>query len=100
MSKAVDILLLGKKYRIACPAGKESELELAALELSSRLSDVRDKASGNSEHVTVMVALNLAYELLEERAKNHEYSTNVDQRIRTLQNTIEQALIEQSPLKS
>jgi cell division protein ZapA len=100
MSKAVDIQLLGKSYRIACPDGKEGELREAAQELSKRLQEVRPKAAGNTEHLAIMVALNLSYELLEERAKSQEYTASMDQRILSLQETIEQALLEHSPIKS
>lgn len=101
MSKAVDILLLGKNYRIACPEGQEERLRSAAEELTNRLSEAQQKTSAHGElALTMLVALNLSYDLLEERKSNRDYTASMDLRIKSLQNTIEQALLEQSPLKS
>ena len=98
MSKAVDILLLGKSYRVACPQGQEPALLQAAQELSDRFEQARQKTNVSNEHLAMMVALNLTYELLAEQSKNKEYTESMDQRIKSLQETIEHALLENSSL--
>lgn len=98
MSKAIDILLLGKSYRVACPEGQEHSLNQAVSELSARLDEAREKTTANNEHVAMMVALNLAYELLEEKQTNKANSEQMDERIRSLQETIEHALLENSSI--
>lgn len=98
MSKAVDIVLLGKTYRVACPEGQEQALHEAATELATRLAEVQTKNVNNNEQLAMMVALNLSSELLCEKQKNIEYAKNMDERIRSLQNTIEQALLENSSI--
>ncbi|CAG9295770.1 cell division protein ZapA [Celerinatantimonas diazotrophica] len=98
MSKAVDIILLGKTYRVACPEGQEQALHEAAAELAARLAEAHAKMPSNNEQLAMMVALNLSSELLCEKQKNIEYAKNMDERIRSLQNTIEQALLENSSI--
>ncbi|MEE1673697.1 MULTISPECIES: cell division protein ZapA [Agarivorans] len=97
MTQGVDIILLGKNYRVACPVGEEDKLRQAADELSQRLEALKQKSSVNStEHLAIMVGLHLSYELHSEQAKNQNYADNMNQRIVELQNTIERALLEQS----
>ncbi|EFS12397.1 putative cell division protein ZapA [Escherichia coli 2846750] len=42
-----------------------------------------------------IAALNISYELAQEKAKTRDYAASMEQRIRMLQQTIEQALLEQ-----
>ncbi len=68
MSNTLEIKLLGKDYRVACkPEEREGLLAAVAL-LDGKLAEAGDKSKGNGERVAVMVALNLAHELL--TAKN------------------------------
>ena len=68
MSNMLEIKLLGKDYRVACkPEEREGLLAAVAL-LEGKLAEAGDKSKGNGERVAVMVALNLAHELL--AAKN------------------------------
>ncbi|GGA97421.1 cell division protein ZapA [Agarivorans gilvus] len=97
MAQGVDIILLGKNYRVACPEGEEDKLRRAADELSQRLATLKEKTRVNStEHLAIMVGLHLAYELHKEQAQNQNYADNMNQRIVELQRTIERALLEQS----
>ena len=64
MSNTLEIKLLGKDYRVACtPEEREGLLAAVAL-LEGKLREAGDKTKGNGERVAVMVALNLAHELL------------------------------------
>ena len=72
MSKTIEVKLLGKEYRVACePAERESLLAAVAF-LDDKFKEAGDKAPnsarGGGERVAVMMALNLAHELL--AAKN------------------------------
>lgn len=60
----LEVKLLGKDYRVACtPEEREGLLAAVAL-LDGKLREAGDKTKGNGERVAVMVALNLAHELL------------------------------------
>jgi cell division protein ZapA len=68
MSKTLEITLLGKEYRVACEPEEREALQAAVALLDSKLKQAGDKttaaARGSGERVAVMVALNLAHELL------------------------------------
>ncbi|MGE6587374.1 cell division protein ZapA, partial [Raoultella planticola] len=49
----------------------------------------------NTEQLVFIAALNISYELTQQKAKTRDYASSMEQRIRMLQQTIEQALLEQ-----
>ena len=58
--------MLGKQYKVRCPAGKESELRLTAQRLSERLEQTKRKASLTSrEDIIMMTALNMCHQELQ-----------------------------------
>lgn len=65
----VDITILDKEYRVACPASEREALERAARYLDARMREIRHtgKVIGN-DRVAVMAALNITHELLQLRA--------------------------------
>ena len=93
--EAVDIVILGRSYKISCPVGQQNALRQAAEQLTQKLIDLRQRANVSSnEQLAVMAALNFCHELCLEKEKNHQYSDTMDKRIKMLQRTIEAALIE------
>jgi cell division protein ZapA len=64
MSNTLEVKLLGKDYRVACKADEREGLLAAVALLDGKLKEAGDKTKGNGERVAVMVALNLAHELL------------------------------------
>jgi len=92
----VDIQIFGRSLRVNCPPEQEDALNMAADDLNQRLQDlkVRTRVS-NTEQLVFIAALNVCHELAQERLKTRDYASNMEQRIRMLQQTIEQALLEQ-----
>ena len=64
MSNTLEMKLLGKDYRVACKPDEREGLLAAVALLDGKLKEAGDKTKGNGERVAVMVALNLAHELL------------------------------------
>ncbi|WP_417762744.1 cell division protein ZapA [Shewanella sp.] len=96
-TNAVDITLMGRSYSIACPAGQEKALKLVAHNIEQQLTQLKSRTNSLSrEDLLVMAALNIGHELLSEKTKNQEYMEQMDDRIRVLQSTLEQALVERS----
>lgn len=96
-TNAVDITLMGRSYSIACPAGQEQALTLVARNIEQQLTQLKSRTNSLSrEDLLVMAALNIGHELLTEKQKNQEYMEQMDDRIRLLQSTLEQALVERS----
>lgn len=61
----LDINLLGKEYRVACPADQRDALLQAAHYVDGKMRDIAEKTKSNlSERIAVMAALNIAHEHL------------------------------------
>lgn len=97
VTQPVEIQIFGRLLRVNCPLEQQQALNNAADDLNHRLQElkVRSKVT-NTEQLVFIVALNVCHELAQERLKTREYATNMEQRIRILQQTIEQALLEQN----
>jgi cell division protein ZapA len=65
-NQAVEVEILGKLTRVACPPGQEQALINAAKELDRRLKSMSEKTQVlNAEKLLTIAALNACYELLE-----------------------------------
>ncbi|MDP1255221.1 cell division protein ZapA, partial [Klebsiella pneumoniae] len=65
-------------------------------DLNQLLQDLKERYRvTNTEQLVFIAAMNISYELTQEKAKTRYYASSMVQRIRMLQKTIEQALIEQ-----
>ena len=71
--KFLDVNILGREYRVACPPGEREALEAAVGFVDERMSDIAAKSkTATPERVAVMAALNIAHELLSFRQGNQE----------------------------
>ena len=64
-AQPINVSILDKDYKVACPPGEQSALLESAKFLDSKMREVRD--SGNimgSERIAVITALNMANDLL------------------------------------
>jgi cell division protein ZapA len=75
-ANTLDIQLLGKEYKVACPPEEQQALQDAADFLNARLNEVASKGKFSGERLVAMVALNLAHELLNQRSDSPSASTN------------------------
>ena len=95
-AQPVDIQVFGRSLRVNCPPEQQDALNMAAEDLSQRLQDLKVRTRvNNTEQLVFIAALNVCHELAQERLKTRDYASNMEQRIRMLQQTIEQALLEQ-----
>ncbi len=61
----LDITLLGKEYRVACPPSEHAALLAAVAYVDEKMHDIAEKTKSNiSERIAVMAALNIAHEHL------------------------------------
>ncbi|WP_368166121.1 cell division protein ZapA [Aeromonas sp. R9-1] len=94
-TEAVEIVILGRPYKVSCPPGQQAALQAAATQLNEKLIELRQRSRVSSnEQLAIMAALNFCHELCLEKEKNHQYSETMDKRIKMLQRTIEAALVE------
>ena len=97
---AVAVNILGKEYRIACEPGTEDELLSAARFLDARMREVRGSGKVvGTDRIAVMVALNLAHELLHEKSEQDSAASSANKRIRSLRERIEIALNDSTQLE-
>lgn len=95
-AQPVDIQIFGRSLRVNCPPEQQDALNMAAVDLNERLQDLKVRTRvTNTEQLVFIAALNVCHELAQERLKTRDYAANMEQRIRMLQQTIEQALLEQ-----
>ena len=95
-AQPVDLQIFGRSLRVNCPPEQRDALIQAAEDLNQRLQDLKERTRvTNTEQLFFIAALNISYELTQEKAKTRDYASSMEQRIRMLQQTIEQALLEQ-----
>ena len=77
----LDITLLGKEYRVACPPEEHGALLAAVAYVDEKMHDIAEKTKSNiSERIAVMAALNIAHEHLsgDSGGTQKEFSEAVD----------------------
>jgi len=91
-SGGLNIRIMDKDYRVACPADQQATLKDSADFLNDRLNDIKNKGSIiGTERIAIMAALNLAHELLGSQDSIDNLS-DVDSRMLNLQKKIDIAL--------
>ncbi len=96
-AQPVDIQVFGRSLRVNCPEEQRDALNMAAEDLNQRLQSLKIRTRvTNTEQLVFIAALNACHELTQEKVKTRDYASNMEQRIRMLQQTIEQALHEQN----
>jgi len=97
-SKDLQINVMGREFRVACPEGEQKELLDAVDYLNKKMHDIRDhgKVIG-IERIAIMAALNIAHELLTTKVGGFDMAT-LKRRMETMEAMLDQALSDQSKL--
>ncbi len=92
-SARVSVRIMEKEYVVACPYEERSALLDSAEFLNSRMREIRDsgKVVGH-DRIAVMVALNLANELMRLKNRDVKLESEVVGRVRSLRERVEGAL--------
>ena len=103
MSKTLEVTLLGKEYRVACEPDERESLQAAVALLESKLQQAGDKTRGSGERVAVMVALNLAHELLAAKSTPEHIaaaleSETIQRRINSIEAKLDESLAQHEQL--
>lgn len=89
----INITILDKEYKIACPAGEQSALLASAEYLDNKMREVRDGGSIiGSERIAVITALNITHELLNSSQQSAKLENSLPPRLKNLENKISEAL--------
>ena len=96
----VSVRIMDRDYMIACPHEERPALLDAAEYLNGRMREVRDSGKVvGLDRIAVMVALNMANELLQLRGHDTRTVVETGDRLRALRERVETALGHSQPLE-
>jgi len=95
----VNIKVLDKDYRIACPPHEQEELMASARLLDARMREIRQTGRViGSDRIAVVAALNLAHELVQLQRGQGGQDSGTTQRLSQIQERIAAALSAEATL--
>ncbi|OOF82407.1 cell division protein ZapA [Rodentibacter caecimuris] len=88
--KSVEIVVLGQVLRLNVPYEQEEDLRQAARNLDALVSEMKEKTGLiQLDRVLSIVALNVSFELTQEKHKNAQIEEVLKTRIRQLDHSLE-----------
>ena len=89
----LDITLLGKEYRVACPPEEHAALLAAVAYVDEKMHDIAEKTKSNiSERIAVMAALNITHDLLHKKQRLDQQADETRDCVRDLLGRVDKAL--------
>jgi len=96
---ALDVTILDREFRVACPEDERAELLEAVDYLDKKMREIRDKGKVVTvERIAIMAALNISHELLSTRLGSGFDMGDFKRRINSMQATIDATLADQDEL--
>jgi cell division protein ZapA len=98
-SKSLQITIMGREFRVACPEEEQAGLLEAVDYLNRKMLEIRDagKVIG-LERIAIMAALNIAHELLTTKVGGGFDMGEIKRRMNRMEAVIDQAMSDQSKL--
>jgi len=98
-SSSLDVMILDREFRVACPEDEREELQDAVAYLDKKMREIRDAGKiASVERIAIMAALNIAHELLTMRVGGGFDLAELKRRMHTMQATIDATLVDQDEL--
>lgn len=92
-SKVIELSVLGQILRLNCPEQQHDALKQSAKELELYVNEMRERTGIlQLERILAIVALNLNYELNQEKQKNMNIESNLKNRIEQLDHSLDHIL--------
>lgn len=99
VTKTLEIKLLDRELRVACPEEERGELLDAVAFLDKRMREIRDAGKiASIERIALMAALNITHELLGMKVGKGVDVADFKRRMDSMQTAIDAALAEQDTL--
>jgi len=96
----INISILDKDYKVACPVGEQPALLASAKYLDGKMREVRDSGSIiGSERIAVITALNITNELLNTDGDSADVDNQISPRLKSLESKITRVLEEARQLE-
>ena len=97
--KSLDVTILDREFRVACPEDERAELLETVSYLDKKMREVRDTGKvATLERIAIMAALNITHELLTTRLGTGFDMGEFKRRISSMQATIDATLEDQDEL--
>jgi cell division protein ZapA len=98
-SNALDVLILDREFRVACPDDEKAELLESVTYLDKKMREIRDTGKiASTERIAIMAALNITHELLTTKLGGGFDMGEYKRRMQSMQTTIDEALADQNKL--
>ena len=98
-AKTLEVKILDRELRIACPEDEREELLEAVAYLDKRMREIRDAGKiASVERIALMAALNITHELLGMKVGRGIDLSTFKRRMNAMQTAIDQALADQDSL--
>jgi cell division protein ZapA len=96
---ALDVKILDREFRVACPDDEKAELLEAVAYLDKKMCEIRDAGKIVSiERIAVMAALNITHEFLTTKLGGGFDMGDYKRRMQAMQATVDEALADQDKL--
>lgn len=97
--KTIAVSILGRNYKVACEDGEREALLQAVAYVDGKMGEIRNSGKvAGTERVAVMVALNIAHELLSTKLGGGFDLGQAKRRIAAIEATLDEAIARQDKL--
>ena len=97
-SKGLQINVMGREFRVACPEEEQKGLLEAVDYLNLKMGEIRDNGKViGLERIAIMAALNIAHELLATKVGGFDIA-QLKRRMESMKTMLDQAMHDQSKL--
>ena len=96
--KGLQINVMGREFRVACPEGEQKGLLEAVDYLNKKMGEIRDNGKViGLERIAIMAALNIAHELLTTKVGGFDIA-ELKRRMESMETMLDRAIHDQSKL--
>lgn len=97
--KTLEVSILGRSYKVACEDGEREALLQAVAYVDGKMNDIKHSGKiAGSERIAVMVALNIAHELLSTKVGGGFDLGQAKRRISSIEAKLDEAIARQDKL--
>jgi cell division protein ZapA len=98
-SKGLQINIMGREFRVACPEEEQKSLLDAVDYLNSRMQDIRSNGKVvGLERIAIMAALNITHEFLTTKVGDGFDMAELKRRMTRMENVLDQVMSDQDQL--
>ena len=97
--KNIDVTILDRQYRVACPDDEREELMASVAYLDRKMREIKDSGKiAGADRVAVMAALNITHELLSAKTGAGFDLGEYKRRMQSMNSLVDEALASQEKL--